>query len=101
RVMLGEVWRARKRPRGIERAIKTLLQPADRDVAKRELRSLELIKTLRHHYLLATEDFWVASNRLHIVMELADGTLKKRTHEYQTAGLPGIPEDELLGYFQT
>src|SRR5262249_9862727 len=64
--MFGEVWLARKKTSGIEKAIKILLQPADRDVAKRELRSLELIKNLRHHYLLATEDFWVASNRLHI-----------------------------------
>jgi hypothetical protein len=96
----GEVWLARKKPSGIERAIKILLQAADREAGERELRSLELIKNLRHPYLLATEDFWVASNRLYVVMELADGTLRGRLKQCQEQGLPGIPETELLGYFR-
>lgn len=100
RGMFGEVWLARKKPSGIEKAVKILLQPADRDAAKREFRSLELIKNLRHPYLLATEDFWVAENRLHVVMELADGTLRTRFKECRRQMLPGIPEDELLNYFQ-
>ena len=100
RGMFGEVWLARKNPSGIEKAIKILLQPADRDSAKRELRSLELIKNLRHPYLLATEDFWVADNRLYIVMELADFTLRGRLKQCREEGRPGIPEDELFGYFQ-
>jgi hypothetical protein len=100
RGMFGEVWLARKKPSGIEKAIKILLQPADRDSARRELRSLELIKNLRHPYLLATEDFWVADNRLYIVMELADFTLRGRLKQCKDEGFPGIPEDELLGYLQ-
>jgi serine/threonine protein kinase len=100
RGMFGEVWLARKKPSGIEKAIKILLQPADQDAAKRELRSLELIKNLRHPYLLATEDFWVADNRLYIVMELADYTLRGRLKQSLAEGQPGIPEDELFLYFQ-
>lgn len=95
----GEVWKARKNPSGIEKAIKVVSQPADREAAQRELRALELIKNFRHPYLLATEDFWVENNRLHIVMELADYTLRGRLKQCAEDGLPGIPEDELLAYF--
>nr|AAX07512.1 putative serine/threonine protein kinase [Gemmata sp. Wa1-1] len=98
RGMYGEVWLARKRSSGIERAIKVLFQPAACDAARRELKSLELVKNLRHPRLLATEDFWVTNNRLYIVMELADGTLRGRLKHYQREGLPGIPADELFRY---
>ncbi|AMV24829.1 Serine/threonine-protein kinase PrkC [Gemmata sp. SH-PL17] len=98
RGMFGEVWLARKKPSGIERAIKILHQSADRDAGQRELKSLELIKNLRHPYLLATEDFWVTNNRLHIVMELAEGTLRGRMKEYLAQGQPGVPVDELFQY---
>lgn len=82
----GEVWLARKNPSGIEKAVKVLHQPADQDTAVRELKSLELIKNLRHPYLLATEDFWVGGNKLYIVTELADGTLRGRLKECQEKG---------------
>ncbi|HEY1191858.1 MAG TPA: protein kinase [Gemmata sp.] len=98
RGMFGEVWLARKKPSGIERAIKILLQAADRDAGQRELKSLELIKNLRHPYLLATEDFWVTNNRLHIVMELAEGTLRGLMRRYLSEGRPGVPADELFRY---
>ncbi|MBN9517869.1 protein kinase [bacterium] len=96
----GEVWLARKNPSGIEKAVKVLHQPADQDSAKRELRSLELIKNLRHPYLLATEDFWVGSNKLYVVTELADNSLRGRLKESQAAGLPGLPLAELLVYLR-
>ena len=98
RGMFGEVWLARKKPSGIEKAIKILLQAADRDSAQRELKSLELIKNLRHPYLLATEDFWISNNRLHVVMELADGTLRARLKQCLSEGMPGVPVDELFRY---
>lgn len=96
----GEVWLARKNPSGIEKAVKVLHQAADQDTAKRELKSLELIKNLRHPYLLATEDFWVGGNKLYIVTELADGTLRGRMKECVAEGKPGIPPDELLVYLR-
>jgi serine/threonine protein kinase len=97
----AEVWLVRK-PNGMEKALKVLHQPADQDAAKRELRSLEAVKNLRHPYLLATEDFWVGrdDNRLYIVMELADYTLRGRLKQCLAEGQPGIPEDELFLYFQ-
>jgi serine/threonine protein kinase len=98
RGMFGEVWLARKHPSGIEKAIKILLRAADHDTGQRELAALELIKNLRHPYLLATEDFWVTDNRLHVVMELADGTLRNRLKHYQSKGLPAVPLEELFRY---
>jgi serine/threonine protein kinase len=98
RGMFGEVWLARKNPSGIEKAIKILLQPMDMDGAQRELRSLELIKNLRHPYLLATEDFWVSDGRLHIAMELADSTIKARLKSCQAVGMPALPVEEAVQY---
>lgn len=94
----GEVWLARKMPSGIEKAVKILHKAADDEVARRELESLELIKNLRHPYLLSTEDFWTANNKLYIVTELADTSLRRRLYECKEAGHPGIPEDELFRY---
>lgn len=98
RGQFGDVWLAKKQPEGVEKAIKVLTQPADRDAAQRELKAYELIKNLRHPYLLATEDYWIAENRLHVVMELADGTLRDRLKKCQAQGLPGIPLEELFRY---
>ncbi len=98
--VFGQVWLARKRTSGIEKAIKIIMQFADKETSQRERRSLELIKNLRHPYLLSTEDFWIADQRLHIVMELADTTLRQRMEHYRDQNLPGIPEGELLGYMR-
>ena len=100
RGVFGEVWLAKKRTSGIEKAIKVLMQPVEKDAGQRELRSLELIKNQRHPYLLSTEDFWVIDQRLHIVMELAECTLRNRLESCRAAGYPGIPEIELLGYIR-
>ncbi len=98
RGVFGEVWLARKKTSGIEKAIKIVTQSAEKEASKRERRALELIKNLRHPYLLATEDFWISDHRLHIVMELADCTLRNRLEACREAGRAGIPEGELIGY---
>src|SRR5262244_2019964 len=54
----GEVWRAQA-PGGIEVAIKILFQAMDHGEVKRELHSLELIRGLRHPFLLHTQAFWI------------------------------------------
>ena len=92
----GEVWYAKKTPSGIERAVKILNQRMDQAMAVRELESLELIKNLQHQHILSTEDFWIYDDRLHIVMELADCTLRDRLKVCRAEGKPGIPLEELL-----
>jgi formylglycine-generating enzyme required for sulfatase activity len=94
----GEVFRA-VAPGGVEVAVKRLFRPLDDESSKREQSALELIKSLRHTYLLQTHAYWVEEERLHIVTELADGSLDDWFEECRRAGLPGIPADELLAYF--
>lgn len=95
----GEVWRA-EAPGGVDVAIKLISRPLDHADVQRELESLELIKRLRHPFLLQTQAFWSMEERMVIVMELADGSLTSRLKECQKEGLPGIPPDELIGYFR-
>jgi serine/threonine protein kinase len=96
---VGEIWRA-EAPGGIEVAIKVVIGTVARDEAKREVEALELIKRLRHVYLLPIHAYWQLDDRLLIVMELADGSLRNRLDEVQQAGQSGVPVEELLGYFR-
>jgi serine/threonine protein kinase len=93
----GEVFRALA-PGGVEVAIKRLRHPLDDKGARRELQALELIRSLRHPFLLQTHAYQVEDDRLNIVMELAEGSLLDRFEERRRAGLPGISADELLCY---
>jgi serine/threonine protein kinase/tetratricopeptide (TPR) repeat protein len=95
----GEVWRA-EAPGGIETAVKFIFRPVDHEEAQRELESLEAVKKLRHPFLLQTQAFWQLEDRLLIIMELADGSLRHRQKECQAAGLPAIPVPELITYFR-
>ena len=94
----GEVWKG-KAPGGVEVAIKVVTHPIDRDAAQREMAAFELVKNLRHPCLLSTYSWWIEDSRLHIVMELADGTMRDRLKECRKQNLPGIPRNELLMYF--
>ena len=93
----GEVWRA-EAPGGIPVAIKVLTRPVDHETAKRELESLALIKSIRHPFLLQTQRFDISEDRLYIVMELADGSLRNRLKECRKEGHNGIPLEELILY---
>jgi hypothetical protein len=91
----GEVWRA-EAPGGIAVAIKVIFRPVDHEEGKRDLEALELIKGIRHPFLMQTQAYWVFERRLYIVMELADKTLGDRLKE--CVDPPGIPQAELLHY---
>jgi serine/threonine protein kinase len=95
----GEVYRA-EAPGGVEVAIKVIYRPLDHEEAQRELQSLELVKGIRHPYLLQTQRFSQQEDRLYIVMELADRSLRDRLRECRQQGLTGIPIEELLRYFR-
>jgi small GTP-binding protein len=92
----GEVWRA-EAPGGVEVAIKIIHRPLGHDT-QRELQALELIKRLRHPYLLASHAYWWHEDRLFIAMELADQSLRQRLNQCRQEGLTAIPVKELLGY---
>jgi hypothetical protein len=97
RGMFGEVWRA-EAPGGVEVAVKIIHRTAGDQLTQVELRALELMKRLRHPFLLQVQAYWLSGDQLHIVMDLAEKTLMERLEECQRDGLPGIPAEELLTY---
>src|SRR6266481_3501375 len=84
----GEVWRT-EAPGGLTKAIKLVFGQEHEKRAIRELKSLELIRQLRHPFLLSLERIEVVEGRLLIVTELADGSIKDRFDVCIQKGLPG------------
>jgi serine/threonine protein kinase len=93
----GVVWRALA-PGGVEVAIKIIHRPVETALAQRELEALNLIKLLRHPFLLQTQGFWTWEDKLIIAMQLADSSLGDRLKKCVDLGLSGIPVDELRIY---
>src|SRR5258705_901265 len=73
----GEVWSAEATGQ-LVKAIKFVYGQMDETRAARELKSLNLIKGVRHPFLLSLERIEVVDDQLVIVTELADGSLKDR-----------------------
>lgn len=95
----GEVWLANA-PGGLTKAVKIIYGAFDDRRAELELRALHRIKLVRHPFLLSLERIEVVDNRLAIVTELADSSLKDRYDECRRSGLPGVPRAELLGFMR-
>jgi serine/threonine protein kinase len=95
----GEIWRA-EAPGGVEVAIKVIYGSAAQEEVRREIDALELMKRLRHVYLLSVHHYHALEDRLLIVMELADCSLRDRLEELRRAGQSSVPLAELLGYFR-
>ncbi len=91
----GEVWKA-SGPGGFHVALKFV--PMNKQVGQTEVRSLEVIREIRHPNLLSYFNTWIVGDLLVIATELADCTLLDRLHEAQRNGQAGIPVFELLGY---
>lgn len=96
----GEVWHATDLRGNIDKAIKILARSADSEEAQKELESLDLIKKINHPYLLRTESYFVEKDRLFIVLELADATLRDVLKKTQTESRTGIKSDELLRHMK-
>ena len=93
----GEVWKA-EGPGGFPLALKFVRLAGP--VGAAELRSLEVLKGIRHPNLLSTVGAWEVGSLLIIAMELADRTLGDHLREARAAELPGIPGPELLEYLR-
>src|SRR5439155_16252017 len=63
-------------------------------------KALDLIKNLNHPYLLKAHAYWIEEGRLHVAMELAEGSLRDRLRGRLRRGLTGIPPAALLAYLQ-
>jgi serine/threonine protein kinase len=98
----GEVWECQA-PGGLLKAIKFVTSECEDGRGEQrlgqELAAFEQIKAIRHPFLLTLERVEQVGNDLVMVMELADRQLQDRFRECRQEGLPGIPRDELLGYF--
>jgi serine/threonine protein kinase len=94
----GEVWQARA-PGGFLVAVKVISRPADHEERQREERSLDVVKKLKHHFLIQTHATYSEPEHLFIVMDLADGSLRERFKEARKAKAT-IPVPELLFYMK-
>src|ERR1700733_4971589 len=70
------------------------------EASQREIQALELIRTLRHPFLLQTQRYWALSDRVVMVMELADDSLDDWYRRCQAEGKRGLPGPELIAYLR-
>src|ERR1700751_4657737 len=100
----GEVWKC-EAPGGLFKAIKFVygnLNSLDVEGvrAEQELQALQCVKEVRHPFVCSLDRIEVVAGELVIVMELAERTLHDLYVECQSAGLIGIPRDNLLRYLR-
>jgi serine/threonine protein kinase len=100
----GEVWKC-EAPGGLFKAIKFVygnLNSFDVEGARaeQERNALNRVKEVRHPFVLSLERIEAVEGELVIVMELADKSLHDLYVECQSAGLVGVPRDDLLRYMR-
>jgi hypothetical protein len=95
----GEVFRANA-PGGVDVAVKRIFRSLDDEASQRELQALELIRTLRHPFLLQTQRYWALRDRVVMVMELADDSVADWYQACKAEGKPGILGSELIAYLR-
>jgi serine/threonine protein kinase len=100
----GEVWKC-EAPGGIFKAIKFVYGDlngleSQRFRAEEELRAFQLIKSIRHPFLLSIDRVENVDGELIIITELADQNLHELHVACREQGLPGIARAELLGYLR-
>jgi serine/threonine protein kinase len=94
----GEVWKC-EAPGGLFKAVKFVPCPDEQNSpANQEREALQLVKAIRHPFILSLERVEIVEGTLVIIMELADKSLLSLFEDYQARSLPGIPREELLGY---
>jgi serine/threonine protein kinase len=115
---IGEVWKA-SAPGGTECAIK-IINLGEKQGLK-EYRAIRLVKRIHHPYLVPIMALWLKDEEgnllgdssdsgsvalkgeeaeLIIAMGIGEKNLADRLQECKSAGQPGIPVDELLGYLE-
>jgi serine/threonine protein kinase len=89
----GQVYEAEKAD-GTLVALK-FLPYANSTAASREIRSIQLVRQLRHHHLTAIDKVWCCPNYLVIAMELADGSMADLHDAYLSEFDTGVAADYL------
>jgi serine/threonine protein kinase len=94
----GEVWKC-EAPGGLYKAVKFVPNQDEADgPANQERQALQLVKAIRHPFILSLDRVEIVDSELVIVMELADKSLYGLLGDYQAQNMTGIPREELLGY---
>src|SRR5260370_8105381 len=91
----GEVWHAHG-PGGLGVALKFIR--LDPQVLAVELRSLGVMKSIRHPNLVSLSGVWQKGNYLILSMELCARSLQDRLTEALDQKLPAIPQQDVLPY---
>lgn len=93
----GQIWRAE----GLgEMPVAIKIISLDNKLSIKEIRALELFKTIRHPHLLSIFGFWFKNNKLWIASELADSNLYEIHQSFLNQGDSGIPLPLLIRYFE-
>jgi serine/threonine protein kinase len=87
----GDVWRARNGS-GKLFALK-FIPYANSSAASEEIRSIQMVKQLRHRGLVLIDKVWCCAGYLVIAMELADGSLTDMARAYKEEFQSPIPAD--------
>jgi serine/threonine protein kinase len=97
----GHVWKC-EAPGGLLKAIKVVggvgRLANDSVAAAQELKALQLLKAVRHPFIVSLDRVEVENGALLVVMELADRNLGQLSQEWQQRGFPGVPRADLLRY---
>ena len=92
----GQIWKAE----GLgDMPVAIKIISLDNKLSMKEIRALDLFKTIRHPHLLSIFGFWFKNNKLWIASELADCNLYDVHQSYIAQGDPGIPFPLLIRYF--
>ena len=91
----GEVWKC-EAPGGLFKAVKIVRNKPDAldgegADAQAELQALEIVRSVRHPYLLSMDRIEIVDGVLVVVMELADESLYDQLRHYQAVGQAGVP----------
>ncbi len=92
----GSVWEAVSES-GRVVALK-FLPCADNANASQEIRSIQVVRKLRHPNLIRIEQVWCHRGYVGITMELADGSLQDLLDAYQSEYTTPLPAGEVCGY---
>jgi serine/threonine protein kinase len=88
----GSVWEATK-PSGLVAALK-FLPCRDNLAAAQEIRSIQVVRHIRHPHLVRIDEVWTHRGYVVITMELADGSLLDLLEAYQSEfGTPLVAHD--------
>jgi uncharacterized protein (TIGR02996 family) len=94
-----QIWRAVAAD-GSPVAIKIVRRSDDHEERLREERDLRLRQQLNHPSLLKIIATWSDEERLYLVMELTEGSLRDRLRQRKAETSSGIPVEELLPIFR-